>query len=59
MVLPPPYRGNIAAHLHITRRDASCPRIVSQGLRLGTLSKKMEQNSPKPEVSVLPYLTLC
>jgi hypothetical protein len=40
MVLPPPCRGNNVAHLHTAGSEASCPRTVSHGLRLGTLSEE-------------------
>jgi len=49
MVLPPPCRGSNANHLHTARSEASCPRTVSHGLRLGTLLKKNEHRMvPNP-----------
>jgi hypothetical protein len=40
MVLPPPYHGKNAFHLHISRKEATCPHTVSLGLRLGTLEEE-------------------
>lgn len=45
MVLPPPSRDNNVTHLHNVEREAMCPCIVSQGLILGTLSKKKEHKT--------------
>ena len=62
MVLPPPCRSYSAAHLHSARREASCPHIVSWGLRLGTLSKKKEHktvSNPKFQWSPIWHSISC
>jgi hypothetical protein len=62
MVLPPPCHGNNIAHLHSTGREASCPHIVSRGLRLGTLSKKKEHKmvpNPKFRCSHIRHSVSC
>jgi hypothetical protein len=62
MVLPPPYGGNVVAHLHSVGREASCPHIVSRGLRLGTLSKKKEHKTvskPKFQCFCIQHYVSC
>ena len=50
LVLPPPCHGSNTAHLQTAGREAWCPRTTTQGLKLGTLSKKKEHRIvPNPK----------
>jgi hypothetical protein len=40
MVLHPPYHGINVSHLQILGKEATCPYIVSLGIRMGTLEEE-------------------